>query len=68
MYRLIKRIDEYDWLYSAQQKYAKTHTRQIGFVLNTKTDKDILDWLDEKPNKQGYIKGLIRDDIEKNGE
>ena len=49
--------------YKDQQKYAATHTKQIGIVLNTSTDADILQWLSEKPNKQGYIKDLIRADI-----
>lgn len=35
--------------------------------LNTKTDADILARLAQEPNKQGYIKRLIRADIEKEG-
>ena len=31
--------------------------------LNQVNDKDVIDRLDEQENKQGYIKGLIRDDI-----
>jgi len=31
--------------------------------LNIKTDTDILKKLEEVPNKQGYIKALIREDI-----
>ena len=49
--------------YKDQQKYAAAHTKQIALVLNTNTDVDILEKLSEVPNKQGYIKELIRADI-----
>lgn len=39
---------------------------QIKFVLNKNIDADIIDWLGTKPNKQGYIKELIRRDMEQN--
>lgn len=31
--------------------------------LNKKQDADVIDRLDAQENRQGYIKGLIRDDI-----
>lgn len=43
--------------------YDKAHARWINMKFNLKTDADILDYLDSKPNKQGYIKSLIRADI-----
>jgi hypothetical protein len=46
------------------KEYDVSNTVQIRLKLNKKTDADILDRLDAVPNKQGYIKGLIRDDIE----
>lgn len=46
-------------------KYDRDHTRQIKMKLNLKTDADILEKLDSVPNKQGYIKELIRKDISK---
>lgn len=46
-----------------QQKYDKANTVQVKMKLNKKTDKDILKKLSEVPNKQGYIKKLIRKDI-----
>lgn len=49
----------------AVAKYDKTHTTGLYLKLNLGTDKDILDWLEAKSNKQGYIKGLIREDIKK---
>lgn len=45
------------------KEYDASNTVQIRLKLNKKTDADILDRLDEVPNKQGYIKGLIRDDL-----
>ena len=45
-------------------KYDATHTKQIKLKLNLKTDDDVIKRLDEVGNKQGYIKGLIRNDIE----
>ena len=51
----------------ANDKYDHGHTRQIKLKLNTGTDADILERLDGEPNKQGYIKGLIREDIKKEG-
>lgn len=46
------------------REYDASNTVQIRLKLNKKTDSDILDRLDAVPNKQGYIKGLIRSDIE----
>ncbi len=46
-------------------KYDAKNTRQIKMKLNLKTDKDILDRLDQVENTQGYIKDLIRADIKK---
>lgn len=49
----------------AARKYDEAHTVQVKMKLNKKTDADILDKLDSVPNKQGYIKGLIREDLNK---
>ena len=51
--------------YAAQTKYKKEKTKQVALQLNLNTDLDILQKLDEVPNKQGYIKSLIRADIAK---
>lgn len=50
---------------ASTKKYQKENTKQIGLVLNLNTDADILQRLAEVPNKQGYIKELIRTDIAK---
>lgn len=50
----------------AKAKYDKANTKQVIMKLNLKTDADIFDKLDSEPNVQGYIKGLIRQDISNN--
>lgn len=50
----------------SQAQYDKEHTKRFGCKLNTKTDADIIAWLERFPNRQGYIKQLIRDDIARN--
>lgn len=47
-------------LYNAQ--YDKENTKGLYLKLNKKTDADILNYLKTIPNKQGYIKELIRKD------
>ena len=48
---------------AASAKYDASHTIQLKLKLNTKTDADILEKLNEVENKQGYIKELIRADL-----
>lgn len=47
----------------ASIKYNKTNVKQVKLNLNRKTDADIIEKLDSCDNVQGYIKGLIRDDM-----
>ena len=47
-------------------EYAKKYVRQISIKLNANTDADILAMLDSVDNIQGYVKELIRKDIEQN--
>ena len=49
----------------ATAKYIKQNVkrREVAFF---PSEKDILDWLDSQPNKAGYIKRLIREDMERN--
>lgn len=49
----------------SKARYDAEHTQQIRLKLNTGTDADILEELNRQPNKQGYIKQLIREDIAK---
>ena len=48
-----------------QARYDADNTVQIHLKLNTKTDADILQQLDAVESKQGYIKRLIREDVER---
>lgn len=43
--------------------WQKENTKIIPIRLNFDGDKDIIHKLDEKENKSGYIKDLIRKDI-----
>lgn len=45
------------------QQYIKDNIRQVRLTLNQKTEQDLIDWLDQQPNKQGYLKQLIRADM-----
>lgn len=49
----------------AAAKYDAENTVQVRMKLNRKTDADILTWLEKQENKQGYIKTLIRADMER---
>lgn len=51
--------------YKAQEKYDAANTRQIRLKLNTRTDKEILEWLDRQPSKQGAIKTLIKAELDR---
>ena len=52
----------------ASAKYDAEHTVRLSLKLNRETDADILDRLDQVESKQGYIKGLIREDLRREGE
>lgn len=45
-------------------KYNKANTKTICVRLNYNTDKDIIKKLDEVDSKMGYIKELIRKDLQ----
>lgn len=46
----------------------KDKFRMMTFKFNKATDADVLSRLDSVPNKQGYVKALIRADLRKNGQ
>lgn len=43
--------------------YEKEYTRQIKFKLNRKFDADVIEWLEQQENVQGYLKELVRADM-----
>ena len=49
----------------ASAKYDKANTKGIYLKLNKNTDADIIERLEESENVQGYIKTLIRKDMDK---
>ena len=47
----------------AIKKYDAANTKQLHLKLNLKTDADILAHLEQQESVQGYIKALIREDM-----
>ena len=47
-------------------KYEKNNMRQVKLNINRKTEADLLEWIEKQDNIQGYIKSLIRKDMENN--
>ena len=52
-------------LKKAVRKYRDKNIKQCTFDLNLNTDKDIIDHLNQVKNRTGYLKKLIRDDMNK---
>lgn len=52
----------------ADRNYRASKTKSLSITLFTSTESDIIDKLDSVDSKAGYIKQLIRDDINKNNE
>lgn len=50
----------------ASNRYNKVNTTQVLLRLNLNTERDIIEALDAQPSKAGYIKRLIREDVERN--
>ena len=50
--------------YERQTRYNKANTTTVLLRLNKRTDADIIGRLQEVGNKQGYIKSLIRRDMQ----
>lgn len=51
-----------------QERYAAKYKKQFKIDCFTSTEMDIIEKLESVPNKAGYIKSLIRKDIEENKE
>ena len=49
----------------ATAKYNKNNTKIINFRFNLEYDADIIEFLNSKENKSGYLKKLLRDQIKK---
>ena len=47
-----------------QEEWSKKNIKGIYLKLSKNTDADIISWLSDQKNKQGYIKELIRKDMD----
>jgi hypothetical protein len=52
--------------YKAQTQYTKENTMRVLLVFNKNTEPDLIIHLQSTENKSGYIKRLIREDIQQN--
>ena len=52
---------------TSHEKWTRKNTTLIQLRLNHNTDRDILQHLKTVPSKQGYVKELIRADMQKKG-
>jgi len=43
--------------------WERENIRKIIIKINRQTEKPMAEWLEKKPNKQGYIKALIEADM-----
>lgn len=62
---MAKKHWEYDSVKKYVNEYQKQNIKTVPFRLNINTEADILEWLDQQPNKRQYIISLIREDISK---
>ena len=49
---------------AASIRYNAKNTTRVAIALNNNKDHDIIEHLEAQPNKQGYIKSLIKKDME----
>ena len=49
----------------AREKYNKETYKFTTFKLNKTTEADLIKHLEAQPNKQGYLRELIKKDLEK---
>ena len=49
--------------YKRSHEWDKNNTVRINFMMMKSTEADLIEWLQAQPNKNGYIKSLIRADM-----
>lgn len=54
--------------YGPQKKYSAKAVRRFRLDLNRNTDMDMISYLEAMDNVQGYLKELIKADMQKGGE
>lgn len=60
-----ERMEKEEKKTTPQERYAKKYKKQYKIDCITRTEQDIIEKLESEPNKAGYIKRLIRADIQK---
>lgn len=54
---------------NATTKYMRNNIQQIKLQINKKTEPELYAWIESRTNKQGYLKELMRVDMQaKQGE
>ena len=48
----------------SEEKWKREHTTRIHLRLNNNTDKELIEFLNSTPNRQGLIKQLLNEYIE----
>lgn len=46
-------------------EYHKENIKQINFALNRQYDQDIIEHLESIPNRNAYLKNLVREDMKR---
>lgn len=64
----LKSMSEDKKNYGPQLKYMANNIRRFQLAINRNTEPDLLAHLESQPNLQGYLKTLIRADMEKRTE
>ncbi len=54
--------------YPAKKRYDKKNVVRISIAFNRNTEPELLAKVEAQENRNAYIKGLIRADIEKEGQ
>lgn len=50
---------------NAMRRYELKAIRKVMIGFNRNTEPELTSWIESKANKQGYIKQLVRDDMER---
>lgn len=61
-----KEVIEIAYSQKAVDKWQSENVKRFSLALMLKSDADVIEKLSSVPNKQGYIKKLIREDIARN--
>ena len=64
MAKSVKEKNQLDCNKAAREKYLKDKTTSVCIRFMQNTESDLLEYLNSMPNKAGYIKSLIRADME----